>query len=140
MKINTSGPTTPPRRRRGDAGGPYGAVKGALPSAPACLTGEQEDAQTNKNQWPHRSPLDPTKDAGIGGEQQHPERDEQNAGRPRMAAVMAVPFNISLRAPPVLLGRRRAGTLLTRWRRAPHIVCHAPRLIGQALRLRVKLI
>src|SRR5207237_487611 len=107
MKIRTSGPTTPPRRRRGAAGGALsGAVKGDLP-APTCLSRQQEDAYANEDHRPHGAPFDPAKDAGVRGQQQHPEGDEQDTRRARMIApVMTVPFDVFLRTPPVFRGRR----------------------------------
>src|SRR6266851_8495328 len=160
MKIRTSGPTTPPRRRRGAAGGAlYGAVKVALP-APTCLTGQQEDAQTNENHRPHCSPFDPAEDARVRGQQQHPERDEHDACRARMAPMMAMPLHIPVRTPPLFLGRRSrraarhpfVGSWVTaglgsgrarstpRWVSSANIVGHASGLLGQALGLGMKLV
>src|SRR5260370_1109538 len=142
MKIRTSGPTTPPRRRRGAAGGAlYGAVKGDLP-APTCLAGQQEETDANEDHRPHRSPFDPAKDAGIRGQQQHPKSDEHNACRARVVAMLAVRLDVFLRTPPIFSCWRstRTDALFTSFGRATHIVGHAAGLLGKTLGLRVKLV
>src|ERR1700716_3326120 len=108
--MRMSGPTTPPRRRRCVAGGgPYvgGAVKSTIPTGLAC---EQDDPQPDEDQRPHRAPLDPAEDAGIRCQQQHAQDDQYDACRPRMASVMAMPLDVTLRRPPwVWLDARCAG-------------------------------
>src|SRR5260370_12766902 len=142
MKIRTSGPTTPPRRRRGAAGGAlYGAVKGDLP-APTCLAGQQKEADANEDHRPHRSPFDPAKDASIRGQQQHPESDQHDTCRARVVAMMAVRLDVFLRTPPIFSCRRssRTDALFTSSGRPAYILGHAAGPVGKTLGVGIELV